>query len=72
MARPEAARGTQRSEYRTGEDVGEAAPLTDWNDPSLWLWSWRRRERSDRLTQLPSLTAASVGRQAKRARGNAP
>jgi hypothetical protein len=26
-ARPEAARGTQRSEYRTGEDVGEAAPL---------------------------------------------
>ena len=26
-ARPEAARGTQRSEYRTGEDVGEAEPL---------------------------------------------
>ncbi|MDD5379102.1 MAG: hypothetical protein PHY17_08145 [Acidithiobacillus sp.] len=26
-ARPEAARGTERSEYRTGEDVGEAAPL---------------------------------------------
>ena len=26
-ATPEAARGTQRSEYRTGEDVGEAEPL---------------------------------------------
>ena len=26
-ARPEAARGTERSEYRTGEDVGEAEPL---------------------------------------------
>ena len=24
---PEAARGTERSEYRTGEDVGAAAPL---------------------------------------------
>ena len=26
-ATPEAARGTERSEYRTGEDVGEAEPL---------------------------------------------
>nr|BAL43365.1 hypothetical protein [Photobacterium damselae subsp. damselae] len=36
-------------------------PLTLPERPSLWLWGWERRERSDRRPQPPSLTAASVG-----------
>ncbi len=37
------------------------SPLTLPERPSLWLWGWERRERSDRRPQPPSLTAASVG-----------
>ena len=37
-ARPEAARGTQRSEYRTGEDVGEAEPLMPLERPKPLVW----------------------------------
>ena len=37
-ARPEAARGTERSEYRTGEDVGEAAPLMPLERPKPLVW----------------------------------
>lgn len=36
-------------------------PLTLPERPSLWLWGWERRERSDRRPQPQSLTAASVG-----------
>ena len=37
-ARPEAARGTERSEYRTGEDVGEAEPLMPLERPKPLVW----------------------------------
>jgi len=36
------------------------SPLTPPERPSLWLWGWERRERSDRRPQPPSLTAASA------------
>lgn len=65
---------SERSESERVSISGAAVPLMPTQRPSLWLWSWRRRERSDRLNQLPSPSAARVGRQrAQRgARGKAP